>query len=80
MGEVTLESLAKRVEELERRLGVTSAADGSAKPRYTITPGTGTWEEVWEAVRTIKDYDFDAVREMDAADVAAQTRATGRSE
>ena len=34
-----------------------------------IRPGTGDWDAATRAVREIKDYDYDALREQDACDL-----------
>ena len=51
MGEVTLESLAKRVEELEREV----AELRDAKPSPLTTPGTGNWEAALQAARELAE-------------------------
>lgn len=34
-----------------------------------IRPGTGDWDAATRAVRAIKDYDYDALREQDECDI-----------
>lgn len=67
MPELTLESLAARVEVLEQRVAeqTTAAMD---KPKVLIRPGVGTWEAAFEAIRGIVDYDFDAAHAQNACD------------
>jgi hypothetical protein len=61
MQELTLESLAKRVEALEQKL-----AQLAAQPPLNpgIRPGTGDWDAAGKAVKELEDYDFDAWREQ----------------
>ena len=65
MAEVTLETLARRVEALERIV-----ADFTR--RSVIRPGTGDWDTAAEAARQLREagtYDFDAWREQRAFDL-----------
>ena len=54
MNELTLESLAKRVEALEKQVAELT--------RPVIR--TGNWDAVEKALRELEDYDFDAWREQ----------------
>jgi hypothetical protein len=74
MAEVTLEELVKRVEALEKRYGVLPSGAIPLKPRFTARPGKGDLVAALEAVKNLTDYDFDAVLEMDAADIEEQKR------
>ncbi len=71
MAEVTLESLAKRVEELERKL--TAWPNGlppgaiPLKPPYYAMPGTGDWAGALEAAGRLNEsnFNFNVLKEMD---------------
>lgn len=68
MAEVTLESLAKRVEELERIV-----ADMQRRDRkLVIIPGTGDWEAFERAADELsksETFDWDAVSRQDEVDM-----------
>ncbi len=73
MPELTLESLAARVEALERAAMPPNAIP--LKNGYYVIPGTGDWEAAFKAVAELGDYDFDAFRdqhEVDMRDARAQ--------
>lgn len=74
MAELTLESLAKRVEALEQIV----AAQQRRERKIVITPGTGDWEAVAEGLKQLKDYDFDAVPDMDALSIEDMRRTEER--
>ncbi len=56
MAELTLESLAARLEVVETRLAELT--------RSTVRPGTGNWDAAEKAMRELEDFDFDACREQ----------------
>jgi hypothetical protein len=65
MPELTLESLAARVEALEQARGMPPGAIPLKNGCYTI-PGTGDWAAAEGAAKRLADtYDFDAFRERD---------------
>ena len=65
MPELTLESLAARVEALERAAGVPPGCIPLKNGYYAI-PGTGDWAAFEEAAKRLGEtYDFDAFRERD---------------
>ena len=65
MTQLTLESLAARVEALERKVAELAR---SAAP--TVRPGTGDWDAFAKAAAALRaTYDFDAIRDQDACDL-----------
>jgi hypothetical protein len=74
MPELTLESLAARVEVLERAAMPPNAIP--LKNGYYVIPGTGDWAAAEEAAKRLAEtYDFDAYRdqhEVDMRDARAQ--------
>ena len=77
MGELTLESLAKRVEELERRVGVTPPGATPLNPPYFSTPGKGNLLEALEDLKNLSGYNFGALAEQDAVDIEDAKRRCG---
>lgn len=72
MPELTLESLAARVEVLERTLPGLPPGAIPLKPPYYALPGQGDWESALQAAREIAKsgtYDYEAIREQDACDI-----------
>jgi hypothetical protein len=66
MPELTLESLAARVEALERLAGLPPGAI-PLKNGYYVIPGTGDWSAAEEAAKRLAEtYDFDAYSEREA--------------
>ena len=61
MPELTLESLAARVEALERAVGL-PANRIPLKNGYYVIPGTGDWDAAFKAVAELGGYDFDTLR------------------
>ena len=63
MPELTLESLAARVEALERAAMPPNAIP--LKNGYYVIPGTGDWEAAFKAAeRLAETYDFDAFHDQ----------------
>jgi hypothetical protein len=56
MAELTLESLAARLEAVEQKLAEIT--------RSAIRPGTGDWDAAEKAIRELEDYDFNAWKEQ----------------
>lgn len=68
MAEETLESLAARVEALEKLvLGQRQLV--MLPSGHVVYPGTGDWATAFKAVDELTDYDFDAVREQNECDL-----------
>ncbi len=67
MPELTLESLAARVEVLEEAAKEPILRRG--KHTFVIKPGTGDWDAFQRAADALREstYDFDAVAELDRA-------------
>ena len=64
MTELTLESLAKRVESLESKFAELKA--------LVMRPGTGDWDRAAKAAAEIREspgFDFDAIRKQDECDL-----------
>jgi len=66
VAELTLESLAKRVEELEVKLARLEP-DSKPSERAKVTPGTGDWAGAWEAAGRLNasNFNFNVLKEMD---------------
>jgi hypothetical protein len=58
--------VGKRVEIIVQEEANTAVPPG-------FTKGTGDWQGAQAAVEALADYDFDAVRELDAADLRSAT-------
>ncbi len=80
MPELTLESLAARVEALERAAGVPPGAIPLKNGCYVI-PGTGDWAAAVEAAnRLAETYDFDAYDEREAFEWEVARRLAAEAE
>ena len=64
--ELTLESLAKRVETLESEL---ARIRGERKIVSAIRPGTGNWDAAFKAIEELEDYDYEALPEQNRIDL-----------
>lgn len=60
MAQLTLETLAARIEALERKVAELT--------RPAVRPGTGDWDAAEKAMRELEDYDLDAIRDQDECD------------
>jgi hypothetical protein len=67
----TLESETLYLPELRPLLGqrVEIIVLEEDRPATAVRPGTGDWDAAERAVRQIRDYDFDALREQDECDL-----------
>lgn len=66
MTQLTLESLAERIDALERRVAELTRA------KATVRPGTGDWDSAAKAaaaIRASNGFDFDALSDQDAYDL-----------
>jgi hypothetical protein len=67
MTQLTLESLAARIESLERKVAELTRTTAPA-----IRPGTGDWDAAAKAaaaIRASNGFDFDALRDQDECDL-----------
>ncbi len=73
MPELTLESLAARVEALEQAAKARVLRRG--KHTFVIKPGTGDWDAFHRAADALREstYDFDALADLDRASMIGLT-------